>query len=368
MRMDAILEREPARQQTFLRLHVAVLGTSLLTMVCANAVGAVERMDFTVKPAAAGPQLVRASLPFPQGLIGSNDIASVATRNGGAQPVGLRVLSWHPTSIGNPPSVRRALVTFPHHFADGNPVRFTLRKTKTEAHSAAELPVQLLVEDESFSLAWAGGQRSRLWFKAPPRKSHESPRLERVEENRFYHWQRLHFPDADWPRVIEFRLDAAGGAVVVAHLQRGNTNGHFAPEMGWELAVHSQNARIQTAEQLVSFDRNPLSHPFTNGIVATAVFDQQLAVYHPTAPLKRRGGITVARTGNDSFVYTYMRSQAGETIPMQSMSWQRAEIVLAPPSLARLNPSLSLLTLLQWTRIFGRRYTGIRRSFRNCHP
>ena len=57
---------------------------------------------------------------------------------------------------------------------------------------------------------------------APPRTSREAPRLEIVEENRFFRWQRLHFPDREWPRIIEFRFDAAGTVVAVAHLQRGD--------------------------------------------------------------------------------------------------------------------------------------------------
>lgn len=351
-----LFPRETARGQPLLR-NIIVLSASLLTTLCALS-GGVEQMDLTVTPSATGPQLVRASLPVPRGLIGSNGLVSVTIEGGVPQPVGLRVLSWHPTSNGSSLSVRRALVTFPHRFADSNPVRFKLRKTKTEAQSAAELPVQLVVEDDSFVLTWAGGQRSRLRFKAPPRTSQELPRLELVEENRFYRWQRLHFPDADWPRVIEFRLDAAGGVVVVAHLQRGNTNGHFAPEIGWELTVNAKDASIQTAGQVIAFDGNPVSHPFTSGMMATTIFDQQLAVYHPAAPLKRRGGITVARTREDSFNYAYMRSQAGEEIPMQFKSWQRAEVVLAPPSLARLNPSLSYPHLVTvdpvfWAVLYG---------------
>ena len=44
----------------------------------------------------------------------------------GRNPVGLRVLSWYPATNAEPRTARRALVTFPHRFADLKPVEFTL--------------------------------------------------------------------------------------------------------------------------------------------------------------------------------------------------------------------------------------------------
>jgi len=35
-------------------------------------------------------------------------------------------------------------------------------------------------------------------FIAPPRASREPPRVETVEENCCYRWQRFQFPDREW--------------------------------------------------------------------------------------------------------------------------------------------------------------------------
>lgn len=162
-----------------------------------------------------------------------------------------------------------------------------------------------------------------------------------MEDNRFYRWLRVHLPDPAWPRVVELRLDAAGGVVAVAHIQRANTNGYFAPELGWELRMPARRARLESSNQ----SRIPASalrfHGFTNGVDATVVFDERLAVYHPTAPLKRRGEIEIVPAQASSWTYRYFRCRTADRVPMQWMAWQRVEIVLAPPSLARLTPSLS---------------------------
>ncbi len=52
-------------------------------------------MTITVVPAVAGDQLVRTSVPLPRGLLSTNQALVVRSRHG-SEPVGLRVLSWHP--------------------------------------------------------------------------------------------------------------------------------------------------------------------------------------------------------------------------------------------------------------------------------
>ena len=339
-------------------VRVLALSVGLLIPAWAGSVPAANFASFTVTPAAPGPQLVRTSLPLPRGLLGSNDAAVITATGRKAARVGLRVLSWHPATNAEPPSARRALVTFPHRFADREPVRFTLQKAKAQKQPASELPVRLLVEGESFRLVWNDGRRAALQLLAPPRTSREPPRLELVEENRFFRWQRLHLPDPDWPRVIEFRLDGAGGAVAVAHLQRANTNGHFAPDLGWELTIPARRVNLHPGDGVALATNRPLSHAFTNGFGATSVFDERLAVSHPTAPLKRRGGIEIIPAEKDRWTYRYLRCRATENVPMQPLAWQRAEIVLAPPSLAPLTSALNSPHLVWvepglWSALYG---------------
>jgi hypothetical protein len=193
---------------------------------------------------------------------------------------------------------------------------------------------------------------------APPRTSSELPRLEIVEENRFFRWQRIHLADPQWPRIIEFRFDAMGGVVAVAHLQRGSTNGNFAPEIGWELATTVRGVGLVTGKTLKAATGKPLRHTFAEGADATYLLADQFSIYHPTAPLKRRGGIEIVPDQSDLWAYRYERCRAEDKVPMQPFSWQRAEMVIAPSGLARLTSSLASPHRVEperklWSALYG---------------
>ncbi len=181
-----------------------------------------ERVSFTVSPAATGLQVVRASLPLPPGFLGTNQACAVTTGERKPEPVALRVLSWHPSTNAGPRTARRALVTFTHRFADTRPVEFKLQTTTAKVERPADFPVTLQTRGESFTLVWQDGRKMDLKLIAPPRTSREAPRLETVEENGFFRWQRLHFADGEWPRIIEFRFDTLGTVVAVAAFAAGN--------------------------------------------------------------------------------------------------------------------------------------------------
>ena len=90
------------------------------------------------------------------------------------------------------------------------------------------------------------------------------------------------------------------------------------------------------------------------------MLDDQVSVYHPTAPLKRRGGIELVPGESGTWTYRYVRCRAEDKVPMQLKSWQRAEMVIAPVSLARLTSSLSSPHRVEveaklWSALYGDR-------------
>jgi len=148
-----------------------------------------------------------------------------------------------------------------------------------------------------------------------PADFHEPPRLEIVEKNRFYRWQRIHFPDPEWPRTIEFRFDTVGGVVVVAHLQRAVTNNCHAPELGWELGGSAKSFDLRADNASGETISAHLSHSFAEGVEATCLVDGRLAIYHPTAPLKRRGEIAIIPGKGNLWTYRYLRCRPRTRYP-----------------------------------------------------
>ncbi|MDP3071027.1 MAG: hypothetical protein Q8N18_12105 [Opitutaceae bacterium] len=313
---------------------------------------------FTVTPAGTGEQLVRTSLPLPRGLLREGQTFSV-TDGKRELPAAVRPLSWYPVTNGEAKSVRRALVTFPYWFPTPSPVIFSVRAVAAERTPARALPVTATLRDETVALTWKNGERVELILLAPARTSKAAPRLEVVEDNDAYCWQRWHFPDPQWPRIIELRRDALGVVVLVAHLQRGVTNDHFVPELGWELTTFVKGVGWRSGETLQATTNQPLRHAFATGADATYLLADQFSIYHPTAPLKRRGEIEIVPNEKGSWTYRYLRCRAGDKVPMQPMSWQRAEIVIAPSGLARLTSSLASPHRVEperklWSALYGK--------------
>jgi hypothetical protein len=313
-----------------------------------------------VTPAATGKQVVRTSLPLPRGFLRTNQLSLVVKTAGlGSERVGLRVLSWHPSTTAEPRTARRALVTFLHNFADTKPVAFTLETARPESRKPVHFPVTVRSDGETFHFVWKDGRKVDLKLIAPPRTSAEPARLEIVEEGRFFRWQRLHFADPQWPRMVEFRLDAAGSVVAVAHLQRGVPGDSFAPDLGWELATPVKGGGLRSGETFTATTNQPLRHSFSTGAEATYLFADQFSIHHPTAPLKRRGEIEIVPGKRGSGTYRYWRCRAGDKVPMQPTSWQRAEIVMAPSGLARLTSSLASPHRVEpgrtlWSALYGK--------------
>ncbi len=337
------------------------LAISLVALSCAAADRSAPRDDpsaITVTPAATGEQLVRAALPLPRGLLREDQAFSISDgkRNFAAA---VRPLSWHPATNGEPKSARRALVTFPFSFRTTEPVKFSLGPVAPRKSSPRALPVTAALRGETITLTWKNGPRVETSLLAPARTSTEAPRLEVVEENDAYRWLRWHFSDPHWPRIIELRCDALGGVVLIAHLQRNLPADGRAPGFGWSAKTQAPFLTGQSTNATLHLKGVSFRHSFADGAEARFVLGKDgLAFYHPAAPLKRRGHIDIAFSKPGQLDYRYLRCTAEEEVPMQSATWQRAEMVIAPSHLAQLSATLEsphtvVVSPARWQELYG---------------
>ena len=290
-------------------------------------------MTVAITPAASGRQLVRVSLPLPRGLLREKErLEAVVGRR--VFPVGLRVLTWHPVTGAEPLSARRALVTFPYTFSKRQPETFALRPRPARKEAGPRLPVTVATDGSRVVVRYADGPTVVARLNAPPRESREKPKVEVVEENPFYLWQRVRLNDSQWPRLIEIRADALGSVVVVAHLQRYLPQDGYAPDFGWEIAGNT-TARLEPA----ALYSNPESFgELANG--ALLFHDGQYRLTHPTAPYRRQTAQELPEAGENGFLYRYQAYRADLRVPMQPTSWRRAEFVVQPVTQAPLTVTL----------------------------
>lgn len=306
----------------------------------ARAAGPRNESTVTVTPTATGEQLVRTSLPLPRGFLRENQ-QCVFTDGRRKFIAEVRPLSWHPVTNAEPKSVRRALVSFTCSFQSTRPIKFALHPVAASKSAARAMPVTATLLGESVSLAWKTGERVNVRLLAPERGSSETPRLEIVEDNDAYFWQRWHFSDPLWPRIIELRCDALGGVVLVAHLQRNLPENGRAPDFGWEARTRTTFISGTSSNKPVILKGEPFRHNFAEGANARVVLGKKgLAFYHPAGPLKRRGHLDISLSESGQLDYRYYRCTAAENVPMQPASWQRAEMVIAPSRLAQLSTTL----------------------------
>ncbi|MDP3071028.1 MAG: hypothetical protein Q8N18_12110 [Opitutaceae bacterium] len=344
-------------QPPIMRLILAII---LLALPSGVSRAADPRGDnsFTVTPAVTGEQLVRTSLPLPRGLLSDGQTLNVTDgkRNFAAA---VRPLSWHPVTNGESKSVRRALVTFPFSFSTPSPVIFSVRAVAAERTPPRALPVTAALREETVALTWKNGERVELILLAPARTSTAAPRLEVVEDNDSYRWQRWHFPDPQWPRIIELRSDALGGVVLVAHLQRNLPEDGRAPDFGWEAKTQASSVSGISSNTPVTLKGEPFRHNFVGGDNARFVIGKDgLAFYHPAAALKRRGHVALTFPEPGQLNYRYLRCTADEEVPMQPSSWQRAEMVIASSHLASLSATLEsahqvVVDSARWQELYG---------------
>jgi hypothetical protein len=319
---------------------ILLIGVSALTAPTASDAQRARSITVTVKPAAAGPQLVRLSLPLPRGLV-RKEQTLLATDGKRETGTALRVLTWHPVPDGAARTARRALVTFAYDFGPSKrPVKFTFHPVKAVEMRPA-FRVRVRVEGETVSIRYRNGPLLKARLLAPPRTSTEAPQTETVESNACFLWTRTHFPDANWPRVIEVRADVSGGVAVIAHLQRNLPGDGRAPDFGWEIETPVSSAHLQSGARRAAVTDTPSGHSFAEGAPGSLFFENGLyRISHPTAHFKRRGRLETKRGGDGKLSYRYLACTEAEKVPMQQASWRRAEFVVAPAGLAPLTPTL----------------------------
>jgi hypothetical protein len=147
-----------------------------------------RQLEFTVKPAAAGRQLVRLSVPVPPGMLPEGH--GVAVWDGHQKiKAAVRVLTWHPGADASNRFARRALITFPYTFADRDPVSFLAEERPGAAAGEVSLPVEVTVGESAVTIAYRGGPILTARLLAPARMSSVAPATEIVEANPFFLWK-----------------------------------------------------------------------------------------------------------------------------------------------------------------------------------
>ena len=337
-------DTERARSQAWIARFRFAPPPHAVQRVCLKAE---ELPTFRVSPERPGKQLVRVSLPFPEGSFPAG--ARPAVRSGETELApDTRVLSFHPVF---PRCVRRAIVTFPWEFSGTEEIVFSLRLElpatpcgENLTKSLDDVPDNLEISIGETTLTFHKGtlmlssENKVQWMCTPivpARSKGTNAKLEWIERGRYYIWFRLFLYDDAWPRVLEVRADALGTVAVIAHLQnRADTEDivAMAPPFGWEIES-AHECRVQRPRDTVG--TFPYEHTLDKGEpIHVEMGDSLLSL--PAAPYTRRGSVTVSKRGSGSCI-TYYRCRKGETIPHQVAAWRQAGLVISPAGQASWN-------------------------------
>jgi hypothetical protein len=280
------------------------------------------------------------SVPFPAGLLGQGQGLVVSD---GRQELAasLRVLTWHPARGPRPRTVRRGLVSFPYEFADQSDVSFSLHPVPAPPGGGRAFPAEVAVNGETVTVRYGKALSFQARLLAPPRTARDTPRIETVESNAAFRWQRIHLADPGWPRIIEVRTDARGGVLLQAHLQRNVPGDGYAPDFGWEIQTRTPSASLQENGQQRPVRQELLAHRFAEPGNAELLLDEErYRIFCPCAAAKGKGRLEVQRREDGVLACRYLRSTVGEKVPMQQAAWRRAEVWIGPAALAPPTASL----------------------------
>jgi hypothetical protein len=307
-----------------------------------------------VTPSAGGRQLVRQSLPLPTGFLREGQSLLVSDGKSNI-PASVRVLTRHPKDG----SVRRAMVSFVYAFENTEPQRFKLIPVAEKSTDRLPFAVTVRLHGEKVTIAYSGSVRLTAQLLAPPRTTSQPPRVETVESNAHFFWQRIVLPDPQWTRLIEVRADVLGCVAVIAHLQSHLPGNGYAPPFGWEIRWKpvSADAHLRQDATVTPVSAAPVVHPFRSG-EGCVLLAGEFCLYHPAAPFQRRGQVEVWREGSETLCYRYWRCTAEEKVPMQQSAWRRAEFVISPAALPSLTPALRYPQAIRadprlWRELYG---------------
>ncbi|MGI9429274.1 MAG: dienelactone hydrolase family protein [Bythopirellula sp.] len=318
------------------RSAVWLVSTSCLINACACAWAVdASALQFSVVPAKSGLQLVRVAMPFPRGEIKAGDGLTI---DDGRQQMAaaVRPLGWH-WGEAAAPSVRVGLVTFPYEFTSRSEIRLHGKRSNSNPTTMINPALRVDKVDDGWQISDAAGPRCQIRPLWPEAGAAANWQTELVEDNAYFRWQRWTQSDEDWTRIVECRFDPLGQIVAVAHLQRKNEQDDWATDFGWELTeVLSDDDQQQREKHVNEITKLwKLRHSYTPGHPYGYLLQRrQLRVSHPAAPLKRCGAIFTKELDSGAIVYRYLRSTPQARVPMQPYSWRRAEMVIAPTSLA----------------------------------
>ncbi len=343
--------------------------------------GTIGRLPrFEVRPANAGEQLVRVSIPFAPAALPADMGVRVACgqRTCAAD---LRPLTWHP---GLPRSVRRGMVTFRWPFEAGETCTFQLQlataRPEPQIAFSREAGVwklefqgsTLRLNPHEVQVALPNGPTWHACLIGPPLTSEKTEttaagqvgktadaqppqpaqRAEIIEAGTHYLWVRLLVHDAHWPRIVEVKIDSLGTVAIEAHLQRLDPGDAAAPKFGWKL----------TGPALRPFQ----PHAFRDGANCTfTTAEGAYTVTLPAAPRTRRGRVALVERRDEQrsaggaaerTTIEYLRSAPAEKVPMQESSWRQASLVFGP---AGHTPRNSLLEPWLPSRISAQDYDAV---------
>ncbi len=301
--------------------------------------------DFRVEvvPAATGKQLVRASVPLPRGFL-RDDQDLEAISGGISCPVAVRVLGHYITKDAEQPSVRRAMLTWPCEFATSAPMTVELRPVDKKPEPVPPLPTRVQFLEDRLQM------ECHPVGSAPPSpltarwitdvKPPTEPRVEIIESNPYFDWRRWYLDDERRPLIIEVRTDVLGVVALRLHAQSREEARYRAPDLGWEISFPAARATQLEALKSTPVGEQIISHSFGEGVpCAWRSDDQNLIVESPTAPWLRRGDVEVQQQ-QGQLHWRYHRCRATENVPMQWMSWRKADALVRPAGVAPLTATL----------------------------
>ena len=333
-----------ASVETFMTsYHMRIQFYSSLFCLCLVPFPCLGDLRVEVVPAAIGKQLVRASVPLPRGFLRDDQTLEVVSGSD-SHPVAVRVLGHYPVKGSEQPSVRRAILTWPHEFASAIPITVELRLVDKKQQNLSNLPSSVRFLDDHLQIECRAGDGTTPhtltanWIADLNFSS--TSRTEIIESNPYFDWRRIHFQDDRRPCIIEVRSDVLGAVVLRIHAQSLEESRYRAPDLGWEITVPAQRATLFDSTRSTSVGEQILTHSFSSGSPCSLrIADQNLIVESPTAPWLRRGDVEVHQQ-QGRLHWRYHRCRATEKVPMQLMSWRKGDVLIRPADLAPLTTTL----------------------------